>query len=87
MLKQQNCNRNSEIPFTGTEWVEVNGPPGGLVQLSAGERSLWAISRNKKCWILKGDLQHVTGKPIGIEWNEIPYKLKSVSVSKNDMVK
>jgi hypothetical protein len=65
--------------------MEGGGPPGGLLQLSAGIRSIWAITRDKKCWVLKGDLQEliVEKQPV-FEWIEIPGKMKSISVGKTD---
>jgi len=67
--------------------MEGKGPPGGLMQLSAGFNCLWAITRDKKCWALKGNLNEllVESEPV-FEWIEIPGRMKSISVGKTDKV-
>ena len=67
--------------------MESNGPTGGLLQLAAGESSLWAVTRDKQCWVLKGDLPTAISKPgTPFEWSNIPGKMKSISVCNTDMV-
>lgn len=73
--------------FKGTDWLEGSGPNGGLLQLSAGFNTLWALTRDKKCWALKGDLQEVIVQSSpAFEWIEIPGKMKSISVGRSDEV-
>ncbi|CAG7834693.1 unnamed protein product [Allacma fusca] len=74
--------------LAGTDWISVNGPPEGIFQLSAGKDSLWAISRDRKCWSLKGELQKIIAKKTlePFEWMEIPGRMKAISVSKTDLV-
>lgn len=74
--------------LSGTDWVEANGPKdNGLLQISTGTSALWGITRDRKCWALKGDLQDFISKSITtFDWNKIPRKLKSISVSKSDQV-
>jgi len=79
---------NIYVILAGGGWVESNGPEGGLLQLSAGETSLWGVTRDRKCWILKGNLQPATNNPgTPFEWIEIPGKMKSISVSNSDQVR
>lgn len=73
--------------MTGTDWVEISGPTDGLCQVSVGENTLWAITRDKKCWTLKGTIQDVFKSTSSeAEWLEIPGKMKCISVSRNDQV-
>lgn len=52
---------------------------------------MWAISRDRECWALKGDVQKVlTSKTLEpLEWIKIPGpgRMKTVSVSKTDLVR
>jgi len=63
----------------------MNGPPGGLLQISAGENSVWAITRDKKCWALKNHFHNEN--PTKHEWSEIPGRIKCISVSHSDRVR
>ncbi|CAL8138024.1 unnamed protein product [Orchesella dallaii] len=71
--------------LSGSDWIEIGGPTGGLFQVSVGENTMWAITRDKKCWTLKGTVQDVfKSSSSAAEWLEIPGKLKCISVSRND---
>jgi hypothetical protein len=74
---------------SGTDWLESNGPNcgGGLLQLSAGINCLWAITRDKKCWTLKGNWPEIVSpaEPL-FEWIEIPGRMKNIAVGKSDDV-
>lgn len=71
--------------LAGTDWVEISGPSGGLFQVSVGDSSMWALTRDKKCWTLKSTVQSIfKSNSTTTEWLEIPGKMRCISVSRND---
>jgi len=73
--------------LSGTDWIEIPGPPGGLFQVSVGENTMWALTRDKKCWTLKGTVHDVfKHSSTEAEWLDIPGKIKCISVSRNDQI-
>ncbi|XP_021947922.1 tectonin beta-propeller repeat-containing protein isoform X2 [Folsomia candida] len=69
----------------GSDWLESPGPPGGLLQISAGTNCLWAITRDKKCWVLKGNWPDIVQQrePM-FEWIELPGQMKNIAVGMKD---
>lgn len=74
--------------MVGSDWLESPGPPGGLLQISAGTNCLWAITRDKKCWVLKGNWPDIVQQrePM-FEWIELPGQMKNIAVGMKDDVR
>jgi len=77
--------------FLGTGWCVVEPPEGQtLSQISLGNRSLWAITKDQRVWFRSGINSQVAGvsedMAKGTTWVSMTGTMSHLSVASNDQV-